>query len=315
MDSRNPLNPDSQSPSLVGLLNSQNFPYESYQDSVNFGASEIPPFSSQQTDTPLAFRERKEWKPADDEVIISAWINTSKDPIVGNSQNSGTFWARVGDYYAASPHGRAQGEGREHLNIKQRWHKINDFTNKFCAAHAAAERQISSGQSDHDVLKLAHDIYYTNNNKKFTLEHAWCLLRYEQKWLSLNTPKPSGSSKRKACETPSESSNTTAADHEVRPEGLVSMGRYSYSQPSLSDDYGDTGDSMYSETEELIRRDQEELIRRDQEELILQYGETAQYPPQPEVEFGFPQTCYCDGEPLLTTSYTRNDPGRRFYTC
>ncbi|KAJ4904092.1 GRF-type domain-containing protein [Raphanus sativus] len=101
------------------------------------------------------------------------------------------------------------------------------------------------------------------------------------------------------------------------------MGLHSYSQPSLSDDYGDTSDQdelspcdqeelIY---EELIRRDQEELSRREQEELILQYGETARYPPQPEVEFGFPQTCYCDGEPLLATSYTRNDPGRRYYTC
>ncbi|KAJ4897026.1 hypothetical protein Rs2_23820 [Raphanus sativus] len=83
---------------------------------------------------------------------------------------------------------------------------------------------------------------------------------------------------------------------------LVSMGRYSYSQPSLSDDYGLTGDSSDQDVpisrrdeeeliyEELIRRDQEELSRRDQEELILQYGETARYPPQPEVEFGFPQT-------------------------
>ncbi|KAF3605632.1 hypothetical protein DY000_02045383 [Brassica cretica] len=39
------------------------------------------------------------------------------------------------------------------------------------------------------------------------------------------------------------------------------------------------------------------------------------YPLQPEVEFGFPKECYCGREPLLATSYTRNDPGRRFYTC
>ncbi|KAG5384361.1 hypothetical protein IGI04_035831 [Brassica rapa subsp. trilocularis] len=39
------------------------------------------------------------------------------------------------------------------------------------------------------------------------------------------------------------------------------------------------------------------------------------YPPQPEVEFGFPQTCYCGGRPKLATSRTVNDPGRRYYTC
>ncbi|KAL0805391.1 hypothetical protein Bca101_097882 [Brassica carinata] len=225
MDSRNPLNPYGQSPSLVGLLNSQNFPYESYEAGVRFGesqqSSEIPPFSSQETETPVGSnKERKKWTPADDEVIISAWINTSKDPVVGNSQKLGTFWSRVGEYYAASPHAVQSGDPREHLNIKQRWHKINDFINKFYAAYAAAEGQITSGQSENDVLKVAHDIYFADHKKKFTLEHAWCLLRFEQKWLSLNTPKPSGTSKRKGCETPCQSTNTTAADDEVRPEGI-----------------------------------------------------------------------------------------------
>ncbi|WZZ17485.1 hypothetical protein YC2023_110574 [Brassica napus] len=123
MDSRNPLNPYGQSPSLVGLLNSQNFSYESYQPGVHIGesqqSSEIPPFSSQETETPVGSKERKKWTPADDEVIISAWINTSKDPVVGNSQKLGTFWSRVGEYYAASPHAVQSGDRREHLNIKQ----------------------------------------------------------------------------------------------------------------------------------------------------------------------------------------------------
>ena len=82
---------------------------------------------------------------------------------------------------------------------------------------------------------------------------------------------------------------------------------YSYSQLSESEEYGgETADSIYSETEDLIRR--------DQAEIRYNYGEPVQYPPQPEVEFGFPQTCYCGSQPVLATSYTRNDPGRRYYT-
>ncbi|KAL0748603.1 hypothetical protein Bca101_030605 [Brassica carinata] len=48
-------------------------------------------------------------------------------------------------------------------------------------------------------------------------------LRFEQKWLSLNTPKPTkptGSSKRKAGEECSVTSSTTVGDEEVRPEGV-----------------------------------------------------------------------------------------------
>ncbi|KAG2264113.1 hypothetical protein Bca52824_071192 [Brassica carinata] len=74
---------------------------------------------------------------------------------------------------------------------------------------------------------------------------------------------------------------------------------YSYSQPSSSEEYGGyTADSGYSETEDLIRQDQAEI---DTERAAVQY------PPQPEVEFGFPQTCYCGARPLLATSESRND--------
>ena len=84
---------------------------------------------------------------------------------------------------------------------------------------------------------------------------------------------------------------------------------YSYSQPSESEDYGGN-DSSHTEDREV-----EDLIRRDQAELNYNYAATVQYPPQPEVKFGFPQTCYYGGRPKLATSRTVNDPGRRYYTC
>ncbi|XP_022563910.2 glutathione S-transferase T2-like [Brassica napus] len=226
--------PYSQSSSYIGLLNSQhetvnheNYPYGSFHSSVNLGASEIPPFSSQQPDvpdqpvvTPVERRERKKWTPAMDEVLISGWLNTSKDVVVGNYQNAQTFWERVEAYYKASPHGRAGGVMTEHLHCKQRWHKINDLTNKFCGAFATAERQMTSGQNDTDLLKLAHQIFYSDHNMKFNLEHAWCVLRHEQKWISLNTPKPPGTSKRKSGGESSQTSHTNVGDNEVRPIGI-----------------------------------------------------------------------------------------------
>ncbi|KAF2563041.1 hypothetical protein F2Q70_00018224 [Brassica cretica] len=85
---------------------------------------------------------------------------------------------------------------------------------------------------------------------------------------------------------------------------------YSYTQPSESEDYGlgDSADSGYSLTEAEFEAD----ILLDQAEIE---ASRVQYPPQPEVEFGFPKECYCGGKPLVATSYTRNDPGRRYYTC
>nr|VDD29697.1 unnamed protein product [Brassica oleracea] len=77
---------------------------------------------------------------------------------------------------------------------------------------------------------------------------------------------------------------------------------YSYSQPSESEDYGGN-DSNDAEDREV-----EDLIRRDQAEQNYNYAARDGYPPQPEVEFGFPQTCYCGGRPKLATSRTVNDP-------
>ncbi|KAL0799269.1 hypothetical protein Bca101_054444 [Brassica carinata] len=178
MDSRNY---QSQSSSYGGLLNSQlgsrvheNFPYESFHSSVNFGESEIPPFSSQQAehtpvDTPVDRNFRRKWSPADNEVLISVWLNTSKDVVVGNEQKLEAFWKRVGDYFAASPHGQKDGEHRGDVTCKKRWHRINDQVTKFCGAYSAAERQTGSGESDTDVLKKAHNIFHSDHHSKFTL--------------------------------------------------------------------------------------------------------------------------------------------------
>ncbi|KAF3598508.1 hypothetical protein F2Q69_00032967 [Brassica cretica] len=86
------------------------------------------------------------------------------------------------------------------------------------------------------------------------------------------------------------------------------MGRYSYSQPSPSEDmFGNNSDSEYSETEDLIRRDQAELSLERRSSVI--------YPPQPEVEFGCPQVCYCGSPPQLVPPRSINGQGRLVYTC
>ncbi|XP_023633453.1 glutathione S-transferase T3-like [Capsella rubella] len=234
MDSYNPY---PHSSSYLDLLNSQqethtqgNSSNESFPPSAYNLASELPTWSSQQSaatptseETQVDRRERKKWNNTDDEVLISAWLNTSKDPVVGNQQKGGCFWQRVGEYYASSPTSTENGQKGLSVNCKQRWHKINDFVNKFAGAYATAERLNSSGHSDNDVLKVAHDIYFSDHKRRFTLEHCWCLLRYEQKWLSLNTINsgtPKGGSKRKPHEDGSQSATSLGEDCEIRPEGV-----------------------------------------------------------------------------------------------
>uniref|UniRef100_A0A0D2ZXL7 Myb-like domain-containing protein n=1 Tax=Brassica oleracea var. oleracea TaxID=109376 RepID=A0A0D2ZXL7_BRAOL len=106
----------------------------------------------------------------------------------GNEQRSVAFWKRVAAYFEASP--KVGGcEKREPSHCKQRWQKINDLVSKFAGAYEAATREKRSGQNENDVLKLAQEIFFTNHNKKFTLEHAWKELRNDQKWCALYTAK------------------------------------------------------------------------------------------------------------------------------
>ncbi|KAF8087541.1 hypothetical protein N665_0579s0007 [Sinapis alba] len=161
------------SSNFVDLLSSQqNVVFGNVSDSVSLSESQVPFFGSQGTqdsnfgeETQASRKERRTWSPTDDVVLISSWLNTSKDAVVGNEHRSLAFWKRIAAYYNVSP--KLSGcERREASHCKNRWQKINDVVCKFCGAYEAASRKKSSGQNDNDVLKLAHEIFFTNHKKK-----------------------------------------------------------------------------------------------------------------------------------------------------
>uniref|UniRef100_A0A0D3BTZ1 Myb-like domain-containing protein n=1 Tax=Brassica oleracea var. oleracea TaxID=109376 RepID=A0A0D3BTZ1_BRAOL len=171
--------------------------YNFNKDSVELSSSQVPYSGTQAheasnfAESPAERRQRRNWTPIDDLVLISAWLNTSKDPVVGNEQRCGTFWKRVAAYFAVSPK-VAGSEQRESSNCKQRWQKINDIVNKFCGAYEAAK------------------------------------LRNDQKWRELSTSKTHGSAKRRKCDdgaqsTTSNGTETTNGEEDqgaTRPPGV-----------------------------------------------------------------------------------------------
>ncbi|KAF8062863.1 hypothetical protein N665_1190s0001 [Sinapis alba] len=215
------------------LFNAFLLPFKKRQQTISFGNYEesISLSSSKANgtgtgdggETGTQRRERRKWTHADDVLLISSWLNTSKDPVVSNEQRSGTFWSRVSAYFAASR--QDGGCEREALHCKQRWHKINDLVCKFCGAYEAASREKTSGQNENDVLKLAHQIFYTNHKKKFFLEHAWKELRNDQKWCEASYAKVGGSGKKRKCEDGGESSTSQAGDIKRPPGVKASKGR------------------------------------------------------------------------------------------
>uniref|UniRef100_A0A0D3E0K6 Myb-like domain-containing protein n=2 Tax=Brassica oleracea var. oleracea TaxID=109376 RepID=A0A0D3E0K6_BRAOL len=139
---------------------------------------------------------RRKWSPKEDKILIGAWLNTSKDLVVSNEQKAGAFWKRIVDYYNASPQ-LVGTVPREVTSCKQRWGRINTDVSKFAGCYDAALREQRSGQNDDDVMKAALDIFFSNNEYKFSMDHCWRELRHDQKWCSSYGPKDGGKEKRK----------------------------------------------------------------------------------------------------------------------
>ncbi|XP_013595041.1 PREDICTED: glutathione S-transferase T3-like [Brassica oleracea var. oleracea] len=156
-------------------------------------------------------KERRKWSPTEDIVLISAWLNTSKDPVVGNEQKAIAFWKQIAGYFASCP-------------------------------KVAARKQKSSGQSEDGVLKMAHEIFFNDFKVKFTLEHAWLKLRHDQKWCGASETKDKVSSKRRKLNDQSQqsASSVPGCDGEdeasARPIGVKAAKGKGKSKAKTSDE-------------------------------------------------------------------------------
>ncbi|XP_018474022.1 glutathione S-transferase T3-like [Raphanus sativus] len=169
--------------SQIGEFSTPGFENLSGSQSIDLDSAGLPAFSSQSSEAPTV-KERRKWSPKEDVILISAWLNTSKDPIVGNEQKLGTFWSRILQYYNSSVQ-HAGFSPRELGQCKQRWGRLNDLTCKFCGCYDASLRGQASGENENDVMKRALDFFFSDHGCKFTMEHAWRELRHDQKWCSL----------------------------------------------------------------------------------------------------------------------------------
>ncbi|KAF8083477.1 hypothetical protein N665_0771s0016 [Sinapis alba] len=180
----------SNSSSFVNLLASQGC--------IDLDSSEPPSFSSQGSEE-SSVRERRRWSPKEDVILVGAWLNTSKDPIVSNEQKAGVFWKRIVEYYNSNPQ-LVGTPPRELGQCKQRWARINDSVCKFAGCYEMALREQRSGQNDNDVMKAALEIYSSHQGIKFSMEHAWRELRHDVKWCSSFQEKDIAKEKRKPAE-------------------------------------------------------------------------------------------------------------------
>uniref|UniRef100_A0A0D3ANK4 Myb-like domain-containing protein n=1 Tax=Brassica oleracea var. oleracea TaxID=109376 RepID=A0A0D3ANK4_BRAOL len=188
------------SPRFVNLLASQSSPpidVDSAEAAVNSPGLVKP-------------AERRKWSTKEDIVLISAWLNTSKDPItflpnsplislVLDEQKLGAFWKRIEEYFNSSPQ-LIGSLPREWSQCKQRWGRVNAEVCKFVGCHETALKEQASGQSENDVMKAAHDIFLNDYHVKF-----------DQKWRSHSQSKKK---RKEAC------ADVVPDEEEFRPPGV-----------------------------------------------------------------------------------------------
>uniref|UniRef100_A0A0D3DDS9 Myb-like domain-containing protein n=1 Tax=Brassica oleracea var. oleracea TaxID=109376 RepID=A0A0D3DDS9_BRAOL len=232
------FNPFTEPSNFVDLLSSQ--------QNVVFGnvpESQLPFFASQDThdsnigeETQGSRKERRTWSPTDDIVLISLWLNTSKDAVVGNEQRFIAFWKRIAAYYNASP--KLVGcEKREAAHCKNRWQKINDLVCKFCGAFEAATRERTSGQNETD-------------------------------WTELSTTKAEGSSKKRKSVDVSHSASSKSIDVDSGDEATTRLPGVKASKARSKKPIGDAKD--YDEFQSMWSMKKEDLtIKKELSKIKL----------------------------------------------
>ncbi|KAH7844205.1 hypothetical protein Vadar_025453 [Vaccinium darrowii] len=116
----------------------------------------------------------------EDNMLVSAWLNTSLDAVHGNDQKNHTFWKRIWECYHS--HKTFVSE-RNEVSLLNRWHTIQKLTNKFCGYLAQIESMHQSGTTEDDKITRAKEMYREfNKGVPFQLEHCWNLLKHQPKW-------------------------------------------------------------------------------------------------------------------------------------
>ncbi|KAL4604049.1 hypothetical protein ACB092_10G166500 [Castanea dentata] len=97
----------------------------------------------------------------EDQLLVSAWLNTSVDPVSSNEQTQATFRQKVWEYFTQY---NKSGNTRTITSLLSRWGLINERTNKFagCMAKVNALHKSDITEQDHILIMLCFWRYTKN---------------------------------------------------------------------------------------------------------------------------------------------------------
>ncbi|KAF3511477.1 hypothetical protein F2Q69_00002003 [Brassica cretica] len=212
--------PFSSHSKFVELLSQQTVSFGNNEDSVDLSSSQPLPdsvgteASNCDGDSAPQRRERRKWTPTDDEVMISSWLNTSKNPTVF-------------------------GKGLL-LTLQQVLCLLGAKNETIITASIDGIGSMTSSPSSVERMKRL----LGKKQTRFNFEHAWKELRHDQKWCELATAKNDGSLKKRKCEDGGDSKSSQATENK-RPPGVKAAKKASQ-KTVFSDDNLNKFQSMWT---------------------------------------------------------------------
>jgi hypothetical protein len=88
--------------------------------------------------------------------LCSAYLNVSKDPIVGVNQKMESYWIRITKFYNEN---KKTENARSLLSLQHRWADIQKDSARFCDIYAEIERKNQSGKSEDDKVHFLTTTY------------------------------------------------------------------------------------------------------------------------------------------------------------
>uniref|UniRef100_A0A803R108 No apical meristem-associated C-terminal domain-containing protein n=1 Tax=Cannabis sativa TaxID=3483 RepID=A0A803R108_CANSA len=166
--------------SFTTLLQDGEKSYNDYLPSLNDLESQYTLPNLEEESTKITKPRKGNFSAEDDNLLVSAWLNTSLDPINGIDQSKYSFWSRVHEYYEKNK--KSTSYDRSSCSLRNRWSIIQQATNKFCGALAQIERRSPSGVNEQDKIEQAKELYRSNHSATFNFLHCWTTLRHHPKW-------------------------------------------------------------------------------------------------------------------------------------
>ncbi|EAY94372.1 hypothetical protein OsI_16136 [Oryza sativa Indica Group] len=190
------------------------------------------------------------WTEEEDIRLMSAWIEHSTDSTCGADKGGGQYWGEVVESYnKTTPPLRK----RNLKQCKDRWHKINRWTDLFECAYVKARRIFTSGYSNQMWIDAAHKFYVDDNKEAklgpFVLMEVWKICREVSKWKTYNE-NLRNARKRKSfhLEGDSEEADDTFDEMPKRPMGQKAAKKAALDAKIKSNGFGSSDDGHSKES-------------------------------------------------------------------